>query len=209
MTPVYKLSANSVRNGRTVYGSMLAGNSTFAPPVFESIATVSVGSGGAANIEFTSIPATYTHLQIRGIARGTRTDFSIDQLYTRVNSDTGSNYAWHWLYGNGTSASTDNGINATSMNLGWFATASTSSVTSAFGGVVIDILDYANTNKFKTFRVLSGNDFNGGGGTYTGTIILASGLWRSTSAITSVSFDPSANDFAQYSHFALYGIKSA
>jgi hypothetical protein len=190
-------------------GNLLVGNDPYIPTDFESIATVSVGSGGAATVEFTSIPATYTHLQIRGIARGTRTDFSIDQLYTRVNSDTGSNYAWHWLYGNGTSANTDAGTSATSMNLGWFATASTSSVTSAFGGVVIDILDYANTNKFKTFRVLSGNDLNGGGSPYSGTIVLASGLWRSTSAITSVSFDPSANDFAQYSHFALYGIKGA
>ncbi len=188
---------------------IIASSKFAAASDYESIATVSVGSGGAANIEFTSIPATYTHLQIRGIARGTRTDFSIDQLYTRVNGDTGSNYAWHWLYGNGTSASTDAGSSATSMNLGWFATAAAASVTNTFGGVVIDILDYANTNKFKTFRVLSGNDLNGGGGAFTGTIILASGLWRSTSAITSVSFDPSANDFAQYSHFALYGCKSA
>lgn len=190
-------------------GIFASANLSAAATSFESIATVSVGSGGAATIEFTSIPGTYTHLQIRGIARGTRTDFSIDQLYTRVNSDTGSNYAWHWLYGNGSSASADAGANATSMNLGWFATAATASVTNTFGGVVIDILDYANTNKFKTFRVLSGNDFNGGGSPFSGTIILASGLWRSTSAITSISFDPSEANFAQYSHFALYGVKSA
>ena len=177
------------------------------PTDFESIATVTVGAGGAASISFTSIPADYTHLQIRGIARGTRTDYSIDQLYTRVNGDTGTNYSWHWLRGNGSSAGTDAGTNATSMNLGWFATDATASVTNAFGGTVIDILDYANTNKYKTFRVLSGNDLNGGGSPFSGTIILISGLWRSTSAITSITLDPDNNNFAQYSHFALYGIK--
>lgn len=204
---VTKVSNSGVYGDK--YISFLAGNPAYDPGGYYPIASTTVGSGGSSSIEFTSIPSTYTHLQIRGIARGTRTDFSIDQLYTRVNSDTGSNYSWHWLFGNGSSASTDSGANATSMNLGWFATASTSSVTNAFGGVVIDILDYANTNKYKTFRVLTGNDFNGGGGVYTGTMVMASGLWRSTSAITSISFDPSANDFAQYSEFSLYGIKVA
>jgi hypothetical protein len=174
---------------------------------YESIATVLVGSGGSATISFTSIPSTYKHLQIRGIARSTRADFAIDQLYTRFNSDTGSNYSWHWLSGNGSTASTDVGTSATSMNLGWFATNAAASVTNAFGGLVIDILDYANTSKYKTVRTLIGNDLNGGGSPFTGTVSLISGLWQSTSAITSISFDPSAADFAQYSSFALYGIR--
>jgi len=186
-----------------------AGAAPAAAGDYESIATVTVGSGGSTSIEFTSIPADFTHLQVRGIARSTRTNASIDQLYTRVNGDTGSNYSWHWLYGNGSSAGADVGTSSTIMNLGWFATNSTDSVTNAFGGFVLDILDYANTNKYKTFRILCGNDFNGGGGAYNGTVVFASGLWRSTSAITSIKFDPDAADFAQYSHFALYGIKGA
>jgi hypothetical protein len=67
VTPVYKLSASSV-TGRTNYGSMLAGNPVFVDTDFESIATVTVGGGGAATVEFTSIPGTYQHLQIRAIA---------------------------------------------------------------------------------------------------------------------------------------------
>jgi hypothetical protein len=65
VTPVYKLSASSV-TGRTNYGSMLAGNPAFELPTgdFESIATVTVGGGGAAMWSFTSIPATYKHLQL-------------------------------------------------------------------------------------------------------------------------------------------------
>ena len=67
---------------------------------------------------------------------------------------------------------------------------------------VIDILDYANTNKYKTVRALHGSDANG-----SGLIALRSGNWRSTSAITRIDLTPSSNNFKQYSHFALYGVK--
>jgi hypothetical protein len=69
--------------------------------------------------------------------------------------------------------------------------------------MICDVLDYANTNKFKTLRSLTGNDRNG-----SGSIWLDSGLWRSTSAITSIKFT-TGTAFAQYSQFALYGIKGA
>jgi hypothetical protein len=102
VTPVYKLSASSI-TGRTNYGSMLAGNPAFEfPGDFESIATVSVGGGGAANVEFTSIPGTFTHLQIRGIHRSTATTpgafYAIKYQY---NGDTGSNYTYHYIVGTG------------------------------------------------------------------------------------------------------------
>jgi hypothetical protein len=74
--------------------------------------------------------------------------------------------------------------------------------TNTFGSIVIDILDYQNTNKFKTARGLGGSDNNG-----NGEIYLTSGLWRDTSAITSVSLFPGVGTtFNQYSSFALYGI---
>ena len=70
---------------------------------------------------------------------------------------------------------------------------------------IVDVLDYANTNKFKTIRNLEGFDVNGSGG----LVALTSGLYRSTSAITSIKLTPNAGNYAQYSHFALYGIKGA
>jgi hypothetical protein len=74
-----------------------------------------------------------------------------------------------------------------------------------FSGIIIDILDYANTNKYRTIRALSGGDRNG-----SGFIELCSGLEQSTSAVTSITLEPTATfAFAQYSHFALYGIKGA
>lgn len=199
---VYKLSANSVKNGRTIYGSMLAGNAGFLPTSFESIATVTVGSGGASTITFSSIPGTYTHLQIRGIMRDTFSGGTgIGQCTIIVNSDSASNYAFHWLQGDGSTASAFGYAN---RNDGWFAGAmpKDADTASSYGVMVSDILDYANTNKFKTYRDLSGVDLNG-----SGKVFFQSGLWRSTSAITSLTIYPNISNFKQYTTFALYGIK--
>ena len=167
---------------------------------FESIATVTVGSGGAADVEFTSIPGTYSHLQIRALLRTNRSNAG-DAVYVRMNSDTGSNYSSHRIEGNGSAASAQMDYSATSIALNRVAAANDGANT--FGATSIDILDYANTNKYKTLRALVGYDNNG-----SGMISLCSGLWQSTSAITSLKIIPlNATGFVQYSSFALYGIK--
>jgi hypothetical protein len=76
-----------------------------------------------------------------------------------------------------------------------------SSTASVFGGIVIDILDYANTNKYKTMRTLSGYDANG-----SGNVGLFSGLWMNTAAVTSINLLTFYDQYATYSSFALYGI---
>ena len=163
---------------------------------YESIATVTV-STAVANVDFTSIPSTYTHLQIRGIARMS----AIAEMRMQFNADTASNYSWHELSGSGTAARSDNGINEPRIRLAyWNGLPSTASI---FGGFIIDILDYANTNKYKTTKALIGYDANGSGG-----LALDSGNWRNTNAITSIKlFNDSTYTFSQYSQFALYGIK--
>jgi hypothetical protein len=166
---------------------------------FESIATVSVGSGGAADVEFTSIPATFTHLQIRGI--GAMTSGGPDDLRIRFNADTGNNYARHYIVGSGSAASAS-GTATTSFGIVGANALPTTADT--FGVGVIDVLDYANTNKYKTMRALAGYDANGSG--YIG---LSSTLWQNTNAITSIKLYPASSTFPQYSHFALYGIRSA
>ena len=170
---------------------------------FESIATVTVGSGGVSSVSFTSIPSTYTHLQIRAIARTARTGQVGDFFKTTFNSDTGNNYAWHLIVGTGSSAATAAGSSVAYAELNRFASADASA--NVFGGVVLDILDYKNTNKYKTMRYLGGIDSNG-----SGEVQFGSGLWQSSSAITSITLTQSgAYNISQYSHFALYGIKSA
>ena len=164
---------------------------------FESIATVSVGSGGAADITFSSIPSSYTHLQIRGIVFTTTTDYS---PVVQVNGDTGSNYSSHILNGNGSAAT---GSRPNSPTEGVLFGKSYAASDTYPTGLVIDILDYKDTNKYKTMRTLGGNDRNG-----TGEVSLVSTLWMSTSAITSIKIYAGVN-WKQYTTLALYGIKGA
>jgi hypothetical protein len=182
-----------------VIGNLAVGIQDFVIPApqgdFESIATVTVGAGGSATISFTSIPGTYQHLQLRIISRDSAQNNQ--SLFITFNSDTGSNYNLHRLYGTGGATGSDSVTNSTYMICG-----SHTNTSSTFGAGVTDILDYANTNKFKTIRSLNGWENNS-----DGRFFFVSGAWRSTSAITSISIKPEANSFAQYSHFALYGIK--
>lgn len=167
---------------------------------YESIATVTVGAGGSSSISFSSIPSTYKHLQVRGIARTSRASTQ-DALGMQFNSDTGSNYSRHQLNGDGTSATADAGTSTTSMQINRFT--ASSATANNFGVLVADILDYSNTNKYKTVRTLGGYDDNG-----SGFITLNSGLWMSTSAVSTITLiSINAANFAQYSSFALYGIK--
>ncbi len=157
---------------------------------YESIATT---SGGSTSITFSSIPSTYKHLQIRGIAAGVNNTFA-DMTF---NGDTSSIYAQHDIYGDGASAGAEAGANRANIPV-----TALPNVANIFNGFVIDILDYSDTNKFKTARVLQGRDTNGGG-----TIYFMSGLWRSTSAISSITITSRSGNIASNSTFALYGVK--
>ena len=164
---------------------------------YESIATVTVGSGGASAIDFNSIPSTYQHLQIRYLIKSgsTNNDFSMGCN----GSFSISNSSKHEIKGNGSSASANAQSGITYINWQDTTVSSLQSGQTAVG--VIDILDYKDTNKTKTIRHLMGSDQNGGG-----YVILASGMLNTTSAITSVNFFNGYN-WVQYSQFALYGIK--
>jgi hypothetical protein len=164
---------------------------------YVSIATTTVGSGGAATITFSSIPSTYQHLQIRAFGKSTSTG---DSVRITFNSDTGSNYANHFLYGNSAAASSSAETSGARINVYAFYAPSTTA--NVFGSTILDILDYKNTDKYKTTRSLGGFDQNG-----SGSLGVQSGLWMSTSAITSITFAPQAGNWAEYSSFALYGIK--
>jgi hypothetical protein len=167
---------------------------------YESIQTVTVGSGGASTISFTSIPSTYEHLQIRGVSRNNGSGGISDSYgVATFNSDSGSNYISHALLSySAVVGEANTGANATSM---WF-TISITGVQSNFAGNVIDIFDYKNTNKFKTVRQLGSSDRN----STTGSIALTTGLWRSTAAITRIDITLS-NNWAEHTTYALYGIK--
>ena len=159
---------------------------------------VQVGSAGASTISFTSIPSTYKHLQIRALF-GTGGAGSV--YIINFNSDTGNNYSYHYVNGNGasvtTGASTSRAFTVVTDNSG-------AGVTTSPTAAIIDILDYTSTAKNKTIRSLVGYDGNG-----SGDIRLASGLYFATpAAITSVTFSrEGSSTLAQNSKFALSGIK--
>jgi hypothetical protein len=168
---------------------------------FESIATVTVGSGGASTIEFTSIPSTYQHLQIRMVGRESGS-VTGNAARLRLNSDTGSNYATHRIDGNGSAAGAVGYASLDRIDVQRVTGASAAA--STFGVMVVDILDYASISKNKTVRALGGCDLNG-----SGFVNLTSGLWMSTSAITTLTLLPIGTaSWAQHTTAALYGVKA-
>jgi len=165
---------------------------------YQSIATTTVGVGGQATITFSSIPSTFKHLQIRYMSKSFLTNDALDM---RFNSDTASNYSYHELVGDGATASSSASTPRTAMPLPAGA-GLPSTNTNIFGVGIVDILDYADTNKYKTVRSLGGYDLNG-----SGAVLLISNHWRSTTAISTISLFLRSNNVGQYSSFALYGIK--
>jgi hypothetical protein len=167
---------------------------------YDSIATTTVGAGGTASITFSSIPQTYRHLQIRGIGRTNRTAGGADDnLKITLNSDT--TYSWHYLLGDGASASAGGGTSSSAMLQVGLPGAT---ATTAFSASIVDLLDYTSTAKNKTIRTLSGYDTNGGG-----FIGFSSGLdYATPAAITSITISSwNAATLVQYTQFALYGVK--
>jgi hypothetical protein len=185
-----------------IYASQISGH-LFAPSgAYDSIATT-IGTGSSSTITFSSIPSTYTHLQLRYTGRSDRSGITTDLFLCRFNSDTGSNYMeYHRLLGDGSTASAGAG-SASSTNIIMGAMPGASALATTVGVGVVDILDYANSNKYKTTRNLMGNDYNG-----SGNIQLFSGLWMSTSAINTITLTTSTgSNWTTATQFALYGIK--
>ena len=171
---------------------------------FESIATQTLASN-TASVTFSSIPSTYKHLQIRFLGRSTRAAADAN-IRLQMNGDTATNYSMHDLYGDGTSALATGSATQTYMDLGRAPGTSVTN-TSVFGVGIIDIIDYSSTSKNKTARSFWGYDTNA---TPSSLLGLRSGLWQSTSAITSITlFQASSASWLAGSTIALYGIKGA
>jgi hypothetical protein len=166
---------------------------------YESIATTTVGAGGASTITFSSIPAGYQHLQIRYIGRTASSGNA--NINLNMNGDTTTSSVWHVLYGTGGGTVAPYAFDSAYIIAGQTATSGVDA--NVFGAGIIDILDYKDTSKNKTVRSLTGSSNKSTGVTY-----FSSGQWRNTAAVTSLAFKTGdATNFAQYTQFALYGIK--
>lgn len=185
----------------SLVGIIASSGGAAAGGAYESIASAT-GTGSSGTITFSSIPSTYVSLQIRFIGRVTNAD-TADNLFLRFNSDSGSNYAWHYLEGDGGTATASGAVTQTRILSGRVSAANATA--GIVGAGVIDIHNYASTTQNKTVRVFTGLDRNG-----SGNVRMDSGLWINTSAVTSIQLtNGSGTNFTTDSVFALYGIKGA
>ena len=170
------------------------------PDTFELIASSTVGSGGAASIDFTSIAGTYTDLVIKTSVRTTGT--AAPWLQLRFNGSS-SSYTQRYLYGTGAAAAS-----TTSGTAGYMTLAaginSTSQTASTFTNAEIYIPNYAGSNN-KSVSADTAQENNA----TTAYATLAAGLWSSSSAITQVTLYPETGNFAEFSTAYLYGVKNA
>jgi hypothetical protein len=184
---------------RTVYPNM----GLTSPYIYGALVPIAsqTFNGSTAGATFTNIPQIYQDLMVVSFVRTTET-VTETGLYAAVNSFTGT--ASHtWLAGNGSAALSGRGSNT---QYAWLAQIPGASATSGiFSSVTTNILNYANSNTFKTFLTRSANDLNGSGST-----ALYCNLMQTTSAITSLSVVSNAlNNYAAGSTVTLYGIRAA
>lgn len=196
---ISRFSTSSVAQGLPKYQKVWDGVSVVYDSDFELITRTTL-STSASSVVFSSIPGTYKHLQIRLTGRGNYAD-PTDDVQMIFNNDTTSSYVFAGLSGDGSTAYGGGGTYGTTNRTSRLGGANAAS--SIFGVGIIDILDYTNTNKFKTGRLITGVDLNG-----AGYLDLRSLLWGSTSAITQIALTSRyGTSLSANSTFALYGIK--
>lgn len=168
------------------------------------IQTVTVGAGGAASIDFTSIPGTYTDLMIVYSLRSNRSaSGTTDGALIRFNGSSAAAYQTRTLAGNGSSAnSLADGPSSTLGIYNYFGATSDLATANTFGNGSIYIPNYAGSTN-KSVSIDSVNENNA-----TATLGgIVAGLWANTSAITSINLRPEAGTlYNQHSSASLYGI---
>lgn len=167
---------------------------------FVSIASVLVGSGGAATIELTSIPSTYTDLVVK--LTGRTTVAGVSTIRMKLNTDTGANYTYRQLQGNGSSASSSTGSGATSSSNEVALINGSDSTSNCFSNTDIYFANYT-SSAAKYWSADSVEEENAA----TAYSRLTAGYWTGTASINAITFTLTSGNFAQYSTATLYGIK--
>jgi len=164
---------------------------------YKLISSVTVGSGGAASIAFTSIAATYTDLLVKISTRSSNVDASSGYYYDVTFNGTSANRSGRYVQGNGSTA-------VSSTFTLWGVNASSDFTSNTFSNGELYIPNYASANN-KSASLDSVQENNA----TLSRIILSAGLWSDSSAITSITFTPAGGNFVQYSTAYLYGISNA
>ena len=156
-----------------------------------------VGSGGVSSVTFSSIPQTYTDLQL---VCSSRVDSSNGTVVWKFNTDTtASNYTEKYLSGNGSSAASGGSNNP------WFSHSNdNTTTTSTFENTSVYIPNYTNGNQ-KSVSVDTVSENN----STTAYAQFFAGIWTGTSAINAITLTPYSGNFTQYSTFYLYGVSNS
>jgi hypothetical protein len=160
-----------------------------------------LGTGSSGVITFSSIPQTFTHLQLRMFARMDGAVVSFPSAL-RFNGDATSIYSIANIDGDGSTATSGGQTSVSLLYPG--ISAGGSAAANIYGASILDILDYTNTNKNKSTRCITGVDRNG-----AGNASVTIGLWSSTAAITSLSFLAPFGNWTALTRVDLYGISTA
>jgi hypothetical protein len=202
---VSRLSETTLQNAFQKFNNVWDGLS--AVGAMDAIPGAQILQANASSVVMSSIPQTYTHLQLRAFVKTNRA-VTYDSINLRANSDTGGNYAAHEMSGDGRPYISVGGSGGATSAYVARVPGAPDAHPGKFGIVIIDILDYTNTDKHKTFRSIYGYDLALGESNIGGINGMNSGVWRSTAAINSLTIRPeSGTALLTYSNFALYGIK--
>jgi len=187
-----------------ILASQISGHLYAGPAgAFDALGSVTL-SGTQASITFSAIPQTYTHLQLRYIAKNAYSASNgVDDPNFSFNTDTTyTNYRSHYLEGNGSSTFAGSIQTSGTYAIGAGVARSYTGETNMFSAGITDILDYANTNKYKTVRSLGGADYNG-----SGEVHFHSAMWMNTAGIYQIDINCGAGSFVAGTQFSLYGIR--
>jgi len=165
------------------------------------IERVDVGAGGAASITFSSIPQTYDGLYLLVSARISRAGSTSTILALRFNGDTGTNYAWRLLNGDGASAASYSSSSTSLASAGYASGPSATASTFSNHGILIPNYTSSSAKSISTDSVTENN-------ATTVTLNLSASSWSGTAAISSLTLAELSgpSDFVQYSSASLYGI---
>jgi hypothetical protein len=168
---------------------------------YTAIATVTVGSGGASTMEFTSIPATYTDLVIKISARDGRPTNKSNYIEIQFNNSTST---YNILDAGGTGSAAYASTNDLGSNKPYAYGNAAGSTASTFGNSEIYIPNYAGSSA-KSMSIDSVTENNG----TEARAVVSAAYWSGTSAITSIKLTSyGGNSFVQYTNATLYGIKN-
>ena len=161
---------------------------------YEPIASQTLGSD-SSTVSFTSIGADWTDLIV--VIHARNTNASTDrQIYCRFNGDSGSNYSYTDIRGNGSAVTSNRGSSTTFILSGLAEDAD-----DAYSISVIQVMSYASTSVYKTTLVAGASAGN--------RVDRTVGLWRDTSAVTSIDLALNGDSYKAGSTFSLFGIKAA